>query len=124
MKLIEPSSRALARISELGVQKYTFGVNWVSNSFSSHCHFFFISLPILFQLIALYTKRWLSGSPKSAIGCPKDKRTPLWLKTCHHQQKFLSITTTFIQDRHDCNIAYTHLSFLREGCCFKPSPTC
>ena len=28
---------ALARISELGVQKYTFGVNWVSNSFSSHC---------------------------------------------------------------------------------------
>ena len=27
--------RALARISELGVQKYTFWVNWVSNSFSS-----------------------------------------------------------------------------------------
>ena len=30
-------TRALARISELGVQKYTFGVNWVSNFFSSHC---------------------------------------------------------------------------------------
>ena len=29
--------RALARISEMGVQKYTFGVNWVSNPFSSHC---------------------------------------------------------------------------------------
>ena len=28
---------AVARISELGVQKYTFGVNLVSNSFSSHC---------------------------------------------------------------------------------------
>ena len=26
----------LASISELGVQKYSFGVNWVSNSFSSH----------------------------------------------------------------------------------------
>ena len=30
-------SRALASILQLGVQKYTFGVNWVSNSFSSHC---------------------------------------------------------------------------------------
>ena len=30
-------SRALVRISDLGVQKYKFGVNWVSNSFSSHC---------------------------------------------------------------------------------------
>ena len=29
--------RVLARISESGVQKYTFGVNWVSNSFPSHC---------------------------------------------------------------------------------------
>ena len=28
---------ALARISELGVQKYRFGGKWVSDSFSSHC---------------------------------------------------------------------------------------
>ena len=33
---------ALARISELGVQKYTFGMNWVS--------------PFLFHPIPLYTK--------------------------------------------------------------------
>ena len=44
---------ALARISELGVQKYTFGVNWVSNSFPSHC--------IIHKI---------SGCPKSAIGRP------------------------------------------------------
>ena len=30
------TTRALARISELSVQKYVFGVNWVFNSFSSH----------------------------------------------------------------------------------------
>ena len=36
-------------------KKYTFGVNWVSNSFSSH-----------------YTQNiWILGCPKSAIGCPK-----------------------------------------------------
>ena len=40
------SNRALARISELGVHKYTFGVNWVSNFFSSYWLF--------------YTKIWIS----------------------------------------------------------------
>ena len=36
------------------------GVNWVSNSFSSHC---------------IIHKIW-------TLGCPKDTRTPLWLKAC------------------------------------------
>ena len=49
---------ALARIS--GVHKYTFGVNWVSNSFSSHC-------------INKYTKIWI-------LVCPQDTHTPVWLK--------------------------------------------
>ena len=66
--LSPPLFRALARISELGVQKYTFGVNWVSNSFSSHC--------------IIHLKIWILGCPKSATGCPKDTRTPLWLKAC------------------------------------------
>ena len=52
-------TRALARISEPGVQKYTFGVNWVSNSFLSHC--------------IIHKKIWI-------LGCPKDTRTPFWLK--------------------------------------------
>ena len=53
-------TRALARISELVVQQYTFGKNWVSNSFNIQLH---------------YLKIWILGCPKSAIGCPKD--TPL-----------------------------------------------
>ena len=55
---------ALARISELVVPKY--GVNWMSNSFSSHCK--------------IHQKNWILGCPKSEIGCPKDTWTPLWLK--------------------------------------------
>ena len=55
---------ALARISELGVQKYTFGMNLVSNS-------------RLFHPIALYTKIGILGCPKSAIRCSKDTWGPL-----------------------------------------------
>ena len=63
-------NRVLARISEFGVQKYTFGMNWVSSSFSSHC-------------IMHTHKIWILGRPKSVIGCAKDTRTPLWLNSCN-----------------------------------------
>ena len=52
---------ALARISELGVQKYTFVVNLVSNSFSSHC--------------IIHTKKWILACPKSANKVSK-RKTP------------------------------------------------
>ena len=61
--------RVLAWISELGVQKYTFYLRW-------------IECPIPFHPIALYKKIWILGCPKSAIGCPKDTQTPLWLMAC------------------------------------------
>ena len=69
-------NRALARISELGVQKYTFGVNWVSNSFSSHC-------------IIVYTQNiWILGCPKPA---PLAKGLFLNLSYHYHHKNYLSI---------------------------------
>ena len=47
--------RALARIQNWVSRKYTCRLNWVSNSFSSHC--------------ITCTKIWI-------LGCPKDTRTP------------------------------------------------
>ena len=61
-------NRALARIWELGVQKYTFGVE--------------LGVQFLFIPLHYTQKIWILGCPKSAIGCPKDTRTPLWLKAC------------------------------------------
>ena len=55
-------NKALARISELGVHKFTLGVNWMSNSFSSHC--------------SIHKIYGYKECPKSAIGCQKDTRTP------------------------------------------------
>ena len=60
------SSRALARISELGVQKYTFGGE--------------LGVQFLFIPLHYTQKIWILGCPKSVIGCPNDIRTPLWLK--------------------------------------------
>ena len=59
--------RALARISELGFQKHTFGVN-------SGVQFLFITLHYK------YKKIWVLGFPKSAVGCPKDTLTPSGLR--------------------------------------------
>ena len=63
------NSWALARISELselGVQ------------------FLFIPLHYTQQM-------WILGCPKSAIGCPKDTRTSLWLKACVIDQRIFDL---------------------------------
>ena len=48
-------------------------------------------LGVQFLFIPLhYTQKiWILGCPKSAIGCPKDTQTPLWLKACTHGNCFL-----------------------------------
>ena len=63
-------SRALARISEMGVQKYTFGVNWVSNSISSHC------------IIWTHKNMDIRVSKISNMVSKRHPDTPLWLKAC------------------------------------------
>ena len=73
---------------------YTFGVNWVSISFSSHC--------------IIYKKNMDLGSPKSAIRCPKDTRTPLWLK----------IKAWYHLHWHQCHITMSWLEYLSAGWLF------
>ena len=87
-KLLHAPVRALARISELGVQKCVWS------------HFGWIGCPIPFYPIALYTKLWILGCPNSAVGCPKDTRTTIWLKawrqlmfgTFHNPHSFTDCT--------------------------------
>ena len=66
---VVPKIKALARISKSGVREYSFGVKWVSK---------FLFIPLHY----IHTKYGsILGCPnQQSIGCPKDTRTPLWLK--------------------------------------------
>ena len=56
--------------------------------------------PLLLFIPLNYTQIiWILGCPKSAIGCPKDTRTPLWLKACY----MFDVYHCFVSSLYHCD---------------------
>ena len=88
----------------IGCPKYTLRVNWVSNSFLSHC---------------IIHQKYIWQCPKSAIGCPKDTRTPLWLKACCYIFKCI---LCFLWHQILFFIPFARLVTVWVGSCLQPTP--